>query len=154
MAQPSDLSKIANIANAIFNSISANNSSITSITSGVVTLSATPPATANNGAIWYDTETGIMYAYYENSSVWVDSSSFLNSVNEDYTAFDCMGAGDSFITLTIDGGKSVISNYRLAPNIDSGSSSSINAAILVGGSANSTFDIFDTDLIDAGIASV
>lgn len=163
MTNALDLGNIALISNSIYNSISSNSSAITELTvtgnlvvsgtAAVVSFSTTPPPSPSNGTLWYDTENGIMYTYYSSSSAWVDHTSFQNDGTEDYTVLDGMGAGNSIIHLYLEGGSSVISNYKLATSIDSGASGTISSGTNIdGGQANDTFTIFEVS-IDAGIAA-
>lgn len=120
---------------------------------GPITVSSTAPGAPVEGNLWYHTDTGKLFVYYNDgsSSQWVSSSS-LESFQAVGADLDSLGAGVTAFSFELDGGRAALTDYPYISVFDGGVSGSLSFdPELDNGTTASSF--VGAYTIDAGLAS-
>jgi hypothetical protein len=149
------------------NSTGTNGQVLTSTGSGVywangssgsgssVTVSNTTPSSPSSGDLWFNTEEGITYVYYDDgtSAQWVDATSYMNTPNTNISLSSGGGAIQTDWSITINGGGAAMSNYPFNNNVDGGFGSDVTlaSAEVIGGDASTSYVLLGEN-IDGGVA--
>jgi hypothetical protein len=120
-----------------------------------VTVSNTTPPSPSEGDLWFNTEEGITYVYYDDgtSAQWVDATSYMNIPNTNISLSSGGGAGQTDWSITINGGGATMSNFPFNNNVDGGSGSDVTLAYaeVIGGDASTSYVLLGEN-IDGGVA--